>query len=74
MSKPKSEEDWANFIEVAPSFKAVVGQLSEETGVGFCELIESAVGLLVIALRAKKQGHRIVICEEITGLPELKIK
>ncbi len=61
-------------IQVSPGFKAALSQLSLETGDSEADLLVKSVALLVIALRAKKQGKRVVIAgdsgitEDVTGL------
>jgi hypothetical protein len=59
-------------IGVSPGFKAALSQLSLETGDSEADLLVKSIALLIIALRAKKQGKRVVIAgdsttKEITG-------
>ncbi len=60
--------DWGNLVEVDAHFKRSLRQLSAETGKSVSELLVSALGLLVIALREEKQGNELYILKKITGL------
>lgn len=60
-------------IQVPPGFRAALVQLASETGDSEAELLLKSVALLVIALRAKRQGRKLVIAgdpttEDVTGL------
>lgn len=60
-------------IKVSQGFASSLAQLSIETGDSEADLLLKSVALLVIALRAKKQGKRLVIAgnqttEDVTGL------
>jgi hypothetical protein len=68
-----SEADVDLDVSVPAGLKASLSQLAAETGDSEAELLLKSVSLLVIALRAKRQGKQIVItgdstAEEITGL------
>ena len=70
---PEETETVCLGIQVLPGLKAALSQLSLETGDSEGELLLKSVALLVMALRAKKQGKRLVIAgdsttEELTGL------
>lgn len=59
-------------IQVAKGLPAALSQLAVETGDSEADLLLKSVALLVIALRAKKQGKQVVIAgdtaQPITGL------